>query len=398
METWSVGESAAPALSFHECLRRFAPEYRERFGAIMPPRQREVLQRILSCRTPARGGQLFGCLGCQTFRYLYHSCNDRHCPLCGQTDADAWLARQQARLLLPVPYFLLTFTLPDPLRTWVRSHPQLGYDLLFAASAQALQDLAGDPKRLGAQLGMLGVLHTWSRTLVFHPHIHYLIPGGGLSRDERTWISSGPKFFLPFSPLANRFRTLFAQKLKKQAPELYAQIPPTLWTQPWNLNVEAAGSGENALRYLARYIFKTATGNRRLHLLPDGQVRWPYRTSQTRQWTHQDFTPQELIRRFLQHVLPHGYCRVRCFGWYHPAAKVRLNRVRALLRLTPVLSLAQQQTWQIPEGLRPVESQVLLESAPIPAPLCPCCHQPMSWLGRWPAGQSPPLLPRPRPP
>lgn len=391
-------ESAHTTLSFHELLRRFAPEYLERFGAALPHRQRQVLEKILRCRTPALGGQLFGCRPCHQFRYLYHSCNDRHCPLCGHTDAEAWLARQQARLLLPVPYFLITFTLPDPLRAWVRSHPQLGYDLLFAASAQALQDLARDPKRLGAQLALLGVLHTWTRTLIFHPHLHYLIPGGGLSLDERTWISSGPKFFLAYQPLANRFRTLFAQQLKKQAPELHAPIPKTLWSQPWNLNVAAAGSGQNALRYLARYVFKTATGNRRLHLLPDGQVRWPYRSSQTGQWDHVDLTPQELIRRFLQHVLPQNYCRVRAFGWFHPAARVRLNRVRALLRLTPVLSPAQKQTWKIPDGLVPVELQALLEPTPIPAPLCPGCQKPMRFLGRWPAGQSPPWLHRPRPP
>jgi hypothetical protein len=245
---------------------------------------------------------------------------------------------------------------------------------------------------------MLGVLHTWSRTLIFHPHIHYLIPGGGLSLDERTWIASGHKFFLHFRPLAIRFRTLFSQKLRKQAPELHAQIPEKIWTQRWNLNVEPAGSGENALRYLARYVFKTATGNRRLDLLPNGQVRWPYRSSQTQQWTHLDLTPEQLIRRFLRHVLPQGYCRVRCFGWYHPAAKVRANRVRALLRLAPVLSLAEKQTWKIPEGLLPVEPSPLPERPPVPAPLCPCCQKPMIFLERWQAGQPTPPPQRPRPP
>lgn len=398
MVSSASGESASATLSFHELLRRFAPDYLERFGTAMPQRQRAVLETILRCRTAALGGQLFGCPDCQKFRYLYHSCNDRHCPRCGQADADAWLARQQARLLLPVPYFLLTFTLPDYLRTWVRSHPKLGYDLLFAASAQALQDLARDPKRLGAQLGMLGVLHTWSRTLIFHPHIHYLIPGGGLSLDERTWIASGQKFFLPFRPLAKRFRTLFDQKLKKQAPELHAQIPEKIWTQRWNLNIEAAGSGENALRYLARYVFKTATGNRRVELLANGPVRWPFRKSQTGQWTHLDLAPDELLRRFLQHVLPQGYCRVRCFGWYHPAAQVRANRVRALLRLAPMLSVAQKQSWQIPEGLQPVEPQPVPEPPPAPAPLCPCCRQPMTFLERWHAGETPPPPQLPRPP
>ena len=248
MEPGLAGKSVPTTLFFHDFLRRFAPDYLERFGAAMPQRQAEVLETILACRTAALGGQLYGCPDCEKYRYLYHSCNDRHCPLCGTTDADQWLACQQARLLLPVPYFLVTFTLPDWLRTWVRSHPKLGYDLLFAASSQALQDLARDPKRLGAQLAMLGVLHTWSRTLVFHPHIHYLIPGGGLSLDDRAWIASGPKFFLPYRPLANRFRTLFCEKLKQQAPELHAQIPEKIWTQRWNLNMEAAVSAGSTRR------------------------------------------------------------------------------------------------------------------------------------------------------
>jgi hypothetical protein len=128
------------------------------------------LRKILSCRTPAMGGELFQCPGCAGFDYRYHSCNDRHCPLCGQTDADDWLQRQRVRLLLPVPYFLVTFTVPEELRSLIRSHQQITLNLLFAASAQALQDLAANPRRLNAQLGMLGVLHTWSRTLIYHPH------------------------------------------------------------------------------------------------------------------------------------------------------------------------------------------------------------------------------------
>ena len=162
-----AGGSGCKKLSFHELLTQFGPQYLERFGSAMPGRQREVLERILRCRTPGLGGELFGCPDCAQYHYRYHSCNDRHCPLCGATDADHWLAQQRQRLLLPVPYFLITFTVPDPLRSWIRSHPKLGYELLFDASAQALQDLAANPERLGAQLGMLGILHPWSRTLIY---------------------------------------------------------------------------------------------------------------------------------------------------------------------------------------------------------------------------------------
>ena len=251
----------------------------------------------------------------------------------------------------PCPYFLITFTVPDPLRSWIRSHPKLGYELLFDASAQALQDLAANPERLGAQLGMLGILHTWSRTLIYHPHVHYLIPGGGLSLDQRQWIPSRPKFLLPFRPLAQHFRTLFREQLEKRAPEALCQLPKKIWKQQWVVDTQAVGSGENALAYLARYIFKTATGNRPLQQLSSGHVLWPYRDSNTGEHKSIPLEPFELIRRFLQHILPKGFCRVRLFGWLHPAGKIRGNRVRALLKAAPLLTEQERQSWQeIPKG------------------------------------------------
>lgn len=370
-------------IRFHDLLLEQAPSYLERFGAAMPRRQREVLTKLLGCRTPARGGELFACPGCGAFHYTYHSCNDRHCALCGQTDADAWLADHTA-LLLPTPYFLVTFTLPEPLRAWLRAHPEPGLDVLFATSAQALQDLAAEPRRLGASLGMLGVLHTWSRTLIYHPHVHYLVPAGGLSPDQRQWVPSRPKFLVHVHPLADHFRTLFRRELERQAPGVPESLPARVWKTRWVVHCQPAGSGENALRYLSRYVFKTATGNRLLERLPDGRVRWPYRDSATGRPAHLDLDPHELIRRFLQHILPAGFHRVRRFGWLHPAARVKRNRVRALLELAPQLTEAERTAWQPPthdwEGPEP-------EPAPAPTPVCPRCRRPMVRVGSWRAGQ-----------
>jgi len=400
--TCSATGDGGGSLTVHQLLRRLAPAYLERFGASLPGRQRQVLKKILSCRTPALGGQLFQCPDCPGFHYQYHSCNDRHCPQCGQSDADAWLERQRARLLLPVPYFLVTFTVPEELRRFLRSHPQIGLDRLFAASAQALQDLALNPKRLGAQLGMLGVLHTWSRTLIFHPHVHYLIPGGGLSADGRRWVPARHQYLLPHRALGDRCRTLFKERLLKEHPELFAQVPAQVWKRHWNVGAQAAGSGENALRYLARYVFKTATSNRPVSLRPEGKVRWPYRDSQTRQDTAILLEPLEWVRRFLQHILPRHFARVRTFGWLHPAARVRGNRVRALLREKPLLTDAEKQTWQPPAD---PEAAVPDGEAPPPAPpaplnhqplLCPRCQKAMRLTGSWHAGQ-PMRLPN-RPP
>ncbi|HOW67191.1 MAG TPA: transposase, partial [Verrucomicrobiota bacterium] len=315
---------------FHEVLIHDAPAYLERFGSALPLRQQEVLQHLLRCRTPTLGGALFVCPECGLHHFRYHSCNDRHCPRCGQADADPWLARQSA-LLLPVDYFLVTFTVPEGLRGWMRSHPQLGYDALFAASAQALQDLAANPKRLGARLGMLGVLHTWSRTLIYHPHIHYLVPGGGLSLDGQEWIASRRGFLLRVEPLSDHCRTGFRQWLEREAPEALAQIPAKVWKQRWVTHSQAAGSGEQVLRYLSRYVFKTATGNRAVPRLPDGRVRWPYRESAQGRWRSLVLSAEELIRRFLQHVLPAGFHRVRRFGWWHPSAKAKREHLQGLL-------------------------------------------------------------------
>jgi hypothetical protein len=380
-------------LTVHQLLQQWAPAYLERFGAAMPARQREVFKKMLSCRTARLGGQLFQCPDCSTFHYRYHSCNDRHCPQCGQADADAWLESQRARLLLPVPYFLVTFTVPEELRRLIRSHPSFALNLLFADSAQALQELAGNPQRLGAQLGLLGVLHTWTRTLVFHPHVHYLIPGGGLSPDGCRWIAARKQFLLHHRALGDHFRTLFKARLLQAQPELFAQVPPEVWTLAWNVGAQAAGSGENALRYLSRYVFKTATGNRTVQRLPQGKIAWTYRESQTRKFRTLPLEPLEFVRRFLQHILPRGFARVRTFGWLHPAAKVRGNRVRALLRAPPVLSAAEKETWQPPAAApAPVETPAASKSAaatPAKAPLCPCCQQVMRLVGSWQAGQRP---------
>jgi hypothetical protein len=379
------------SLFVHEVLRRWAPAYLAQFRAAMPTRQREVLQTLLACRTPALGGALHYCPDCQHRHFSYHSCNDRHCPQCGGQDAQQWLAANTA-LLLPVPYFLVTFTVPEGLRRWIRSHPSLGYDLLLAASSQALQDLAQNPKRLGATLGLLGVLHTWTRTLEYHPHVHYLVPGGGLSPDQRQWLATRPKFLLPVKALSDRCRTLFRQALEQQMPEALPDLPPKVWQQRWVVHSAAVGSGQDALRYLSRYVFKTATGNRPLQFLPNGRLRWPFRQSGTNAWRHVDLEPFEFLRRFLQHVLPTGFHRVRRFGWLHPGGRAKLKRVCALLQLPPLLSAAQQAAWQ-PPAPPPTAATALTPSpeAPQPAPLrCPHCGHALVLVGQWRPGRAGP--------
>ena len=382
----AAAQISSGSLSVHQVLRRWAPAYLERFGAAMPTRQREVLQALLACRTPALGGALHYCPQCDHRHFTYHSCNDRHCPQCGGQDTQAWL-EQNTALLLPVNYFLVTFTVPEGLRRWIRSHPLLGYNLLLASSSQALQDLAQNPKRLGATLGMLGVLHTWTRTLEYHPHVHYLVPGGGLTADLREWSPSRPHFLLPVKALSDHCRTLFRAALQKQMPEALAQLPPKVWQQRWVTHSAVVGTGQDALSYLSRYVFKTATGNRQLQLLSNGRLRWPFRRSGTASWSYVDLEPFEFLRRFLQHVLPAGFHRVRRFGWLHPAQRAKLNRLRALLNTPPLLSAAERQTWQPPTQALPPDTGSV-GSARAWSPLCPHCGQALVLMAQWRAGQN----------
>ncbi len=223
----------------------------------------------------------------------------------------------------------------------------------------------------------------------------YLVPAGGLSLDQRQWVPSRPKFLVHVHPLADHYRTLFRQALERDAPDLLKTLPAHVWKQRWVVHCQPAGSGQAALRYLSRYVFKTATGDRDLPLLPDGRVRWRYRDSTTRRELHLDLEPFELIRRFLQHVLPSGFHRVRRFGWLHPAARAKLNRIRALLHQAPALTDPERAAWQLPApDIAPPEPLL----GPKPTPLCPRCRQPLTHRGSWRPGQPPPRPPARAPP
>src|SRR5262249_21711872 len=198
-----------------------------------------------------------------------------------------------------------------------------------------------------------------------------------------------PQFLLPVKALSDRCRNLFRQTLQEQMPEALAQLPPQVWKQRWVVHSAAVGSGQNALGYLSRYVFKTATGNRQLELLPNGRLRWPFRQSGTGAWRSIELEPLEFIRRFLQHVLPANFHRVRRFGWLHPAARARLNRVRALLKTPPRLAAAEQAAWQPPApSQQPHPLTAPAATASIPARLsCPRCSKPLVLVGHWRPGQ-----------
>jgi len=293
------------------------------------PAQRRALLAIRRCRTPALGGHVYRCTDCAGTDFAYHSCNHRACPRCGGAATAAWTARQEARLL-PVAYFLVTFTLPAELRPAVKARPDLLHDLLFRESAAALQQLAAEPRLLGAELGFTGVLHTWGRQLQHHPHVHFVVPGGGLN--GRQWVHARqPDWLLPVAKLAAEFRRRFEGALRASAPALHAAVPAGTWRSRWVVHSLPAGSGANVVRYLARYVGRTAIGDERIVAADEQTVTFRYTDSATQEKKECTLEAAEFLRRYLQHVLPPGQHRVRSFGWLHPAAKARRMVVETLL-------------------------------------------------------------------
>ncbi len=316
-------------LELADIFREYGPAYVEKYGEHMLPSHTKVLQDIVFCRTEALGGEVFFCDHCEAFVYSYHSCGNRHCPKCGQDRADHWRDKQM-QTLLPVPYFLVTFTLPHSLNPLARSHQKLFYRLLFQTSAEALKTLALNPKWLGGQIGMVGALHTWDRSMGYHLHVHYLVPAGGIDPDSGEWLPSHPKFLVPAAALRSVFRAKFRDALKAAAPDLFAQVPPTTWTGTWVVHCKAVGDGRTALKYLTPYIYRVALSNRRLVSMQDGKVTFSYKPHNA-PWQTMTLPALDFISRFLQHVLPKGFQKVRYSGFLHPSAKARFLSLKQRL-------------------------------------------------------------------
>jgi len=357
-----------------EIFRQYGAQYLERYADRLSASQRQALRAIAACRTEALGGHVYHCAACDETRYSYHSCRNRHCPQCQHAAAQRWLREQQA-LLLPAPYFLLTFTLPAELRSVAQQQPRLIYNLLFRASAAAAQELARDPRFIGGQLGLIGILQTWARNLTYHPHIHYLVPGGGWDPTTQAWHAARPDFLLPVTALSVLFRAKFREGLRQHA--LFQHIPASVWQQDWVVHCLSVGTGAPALKYLAPYVFQVAISNRRIVSLENDQVSFVYTDARTRQRQTCTLDALDFIDRFLQHVLPKGFCKVRYYGCFSPSQRPTLQAVRHWFAQT------------IGEGSA---AAPLVAAAPPPAGLrCPKCGQVLTLIATLqPPNRSPP--------
>lgn len=357
-----------------DIFRVSATKYFEKYGQNMLPSHKRAIRDITRCRTKALGGCVYLCKQCEEYHYRYHSCKNRHCPTCGNEAATAWLAQQNA-LLLPVPHFLVTATLPASLRQLARRNQKLIYDLMMRCAAQAMQKLAKDPKWIGGEIGMIAVLQTWARDMHYHPHVHFIVTGGGISADEQTWLPAQHDFLMPYRAVAKIFRAKFRDALKKEAPELFMQVSPETWKTRWVVDLRPIGKGQTALKYLAPYIFRVAISNKRIVRFKNGLVTFRYQDNKGA-WHCQTLTAEAFMARFLQHVLPKRFVKVRYYGLFHPRRRKRLQAIKERFGAPPT------------EEHRPSESSEGVEVDQQPVLRCPKCGAPLLFVRE--------LLPQPR--
>lgn len=347
---------------------RFADSYRRQLSY----QQLNVLRAIGRCRTAALGGHVDNCPRCGHTVISYNSCRNRHCPKCQAQARQRWLAAREQELL-GVPYFHVVFTLPHELIPLCQRNPKILYDLLFQTSAATMLEVAADPKHLGAKIAFLSILHTWGQNLLAHPHVHCVIPAGGFSADYTGWVHPKYPFFLPVKVLSRVFRGKFADALKRahrkkklqfsrtdaalQQPEQFLKFLRTLFRQDWVVYAKPAfGGASQVLRYLGRYTHRVAISNHRL-LAFDGErvtFRWKDYAHGNKQ-RKMTLTATEFLRRFLQHVLPRGFVRIRQFGFLANSCRTaRLNLARQLIAVTPrprepcVQSDSEARAWRCP--------------------------------------------------
>ena len=308
-------------------VRRYGKELVDNRPNLLPS-QRKAMAAIEHCRTPACGEMLFWCPKCGRMERFSHSCGHRHCPKCQNHETTRWLERQREKLL-PVWYFLVTFTIPSELRSLAYHHQRSIFDALFRASAESLRELAANPRYLDGTIGMTGVLHTHNRRLDYHPHVHYVVPGGGLNRKGNRWKKS-PRNFLVWAPALSR---LFRGKFLALLLEMGFTFPRQLTQIDWVVHCKSVGTGEKSLVYLSRYLYRGVLSEKAILSDHNGLVSFVYTNSKTGERETRSLPGSEFLRLLLTHVLPKGFRRTRDFGFLHGRAQKTLTVLQLILRV-----------------------------------------------------------------
>lgn len=385
-----------PVLEVADIFRRHGAAFRAAQGCRLSADQRRVMAAIEACRTATLGGHVERCDDCGLVRVAYNSCRDRHCPKCQALARAQWLADRQADLL-PVPYFHVVFTLPAPVAAIALQNKAVVYDILLKTAAETIRLISADPKHLGAETGMIAILHTWGQTLTHHPHAHCLVPGGGIAPDG-SWVHCRPGFFLPVRVLSRLYRRLFLERLQAAFDNTKLQffghlarlIEPAAFGRQLNAlrKVEWVvyakrpfGGPEQVLAYLGRYTHRVAIANSRLLTCEHGRVRFPWKDYRAGNKSKvMTLDTEEFIRRFLLHVLPKGFRRIRHFGFLANACRVaKLARIRAALEAPepppPAEPVDYRERYAILTGHR--------------LDLCPICGGRLVEIGLVPRSQTP---------
>ena len=385
---------ARPALEVADIFRAHGPAWRRAQAGHLSLGQLKVMSAIEHCRTAALGGHVARCEKCEHTHIAYNSCRNRHCPKCQGAAAKAWLAEREAELL-PVPYYHVVFTLPAPIADIAYQNKAEIYAILFKAAAETLITIAADPKHLGARIGLTAVLHTWGSALTHHPHLHCIVPGGGLSPDGKSWVSCRPGFFLPVRVLSRLFRRLFLDKLAAAHSagrlhffgnhaqlgerQVFAAHLAPLRKIEWVVYAKRPFAGPRAvLAYLSRYTHRVAIANSRLVALDDNGVTFTwkdYRAKGRERQKIMTLASGEFIRRFLIHVLPSGFHRIRHYGIFANGGRAEnLARARELLRVP-----ARQG--------QPADAEA--DEPPMRPYPCPCCGGRMIIVETFERGSTP---------
>jgi hypothetical protein len=318
--------------AIQKIFQLYGSQYLALYGDRMPQLHKKIIQDITDCRSGSFGTIVYACHDCQTIQPIACCCGNRHCPTCQHDKADQWLQKQMEKLL-PTHYFLLTLTLPQGFRNVARSHQKIVYAAMFSCAHEALKKLAQDKRFVGStRIGYLAVLHTWGRTLQYHPHIHLVIPGGAVSEKGDQWLSSRQNLFVHTKPLAHIFKAKFRDAMKKA--QLFDEIDPSVWKQQWVADSRHVGKGQNSLRYLARYVFRVAISNNRIKSIENQVITFQYKDCHKKTWKTMALDAMEFIRRFLQHILPKGFMKIRHYGFLNPNSPFSIEQLRELLSLT----------------------------------------------------------------
>ena len=316
-----------------DVVRRFKDDYVARFGHLMMPSQKKALADIAACVTAQMGGHQYQCRDCGQPFWVYHGCRNRACPACHGRQTRDWLEARQAELL-PCDYYHLVATVPEEIRHLFLSDQKVMYALFMRTVAGTVIDLCRDRKYLGATPGILMVLHTWTGQMGYHPHAHLLVTGGGVSDDGQSWCEPPGQFLVPVKALSRLIVARFRDALKKANPDAFNRLPRKTWKQPWCSFCKHYGRAKQAVMdYLARYVFRIAITNARIVAMDDTHVTFKYKQRDTGEWQPCRLTGVEFLRRFLMHVLPKGFHKLRYYGLWHPSKRDLQQRARLLLTL-----------------------------------------------------------------